>query len=548
MLFRNATLRQAPGSVILVIALGFYAVYQINFLIDPWSSWVHIESAYYDEHLRGTVIANSWAAYSDVIFAQPIRLRQLMQAVELADSYLRPAMVATFGFLPALANASSILYFALCPFLAVLIARRLIGSSAVSAVIIVLAVGAFLTSVGYISSSIFIFHPAKKLVIFETLVAWLVFLQYMQAPQPRYVIVIGALQFAMALTDEVGLSSGGLLCALVAGYVMAFRRESVSHLGWLVGFGVATVAAFAYRWGTNWAALDGGDLFGGESLLDHVLKSFNAPDTNFDTLAKHLAGAFSSFYGFSATKFLFLFGLGGATAIAFFGVLPSTRARIFTRATTGMKSDVAEAGFLFLGALVLLLSNAIVSVLLLQFGGSLHLTAYNYYYANTLPVFAFFIVCAAFRLTAFAVGGQSPLLKLAGWSVQFTLAVALGLALAANVVDMPRVNRLVGMIHNNPYGYGAINEAGNENLRRMSAGSPADGDVMRIPRCSEAAMTRRFTELVDQLGITDTGIREAYLAYPSRPFVGERYLNALIVMMLRRSPKIEMVPAADGQC
>ena len=196
---------------------------------------------------------------------------------------------------------------------------------------------------------------------------------------------------------------------------------------------------------------------------------------------------------------------------------------------------------------MLLVSNAIVSVLLLQFGGSLHLTAYNYYYACTLPVFAFFVVCAMFRLTAFAIGGESPLLKLAGWSVQFTLAVALGLALAANVINMPRVNRLVGMIHNNPYAYGGINEAGNESLRRMSAGSPSDGDVMRIPRCSEAAMAQLFTELVDQLD-APAGIREAYLSYPSRPFVGERYLNALIVMMLRRSPKIELVPAAAGQC
>ncbi len=43
-----------------------------------------------------------------------------MQAVEFVDSYLRPQMVATFGFLPSLANASSVLYFALCPFLAFL--------------------------------------------------------------------------------------------------------------------------------------------------------------------------------------------------------------------------------------------------------------------------------------------------------------------------------------------------------------------------------------------------------------------------------------------
>lgn len=547
MLLRTMPSGLTLGSIIVFVAFGLYAVYQINFLTDPWSSWVHIETPYYDPTLRHAVTMNKWAGYRDVIFAEPIRFRPVMQAVELLDSYLRPAMVATFGFLPSLANASSVVYFAFCPILAVLIARRLVGSTAVDAVLVALAVGVFLTSVGYISASIFVFHPTKKLVILGTLVAFLVFLKYMRAPQPRYLVAIAALQFAMALTDETGLAAGVLFCALVAGYVIAFRRGFIFDLGWLVGSGVATVAAFAYRFGRDWTKLDGAHIYGGEGVLQRLLGSLAGPATNFDVFAGHLAAAFSSLYGFPATKYLFLFGFAGASIIALCGLLPPVRERFFNRPTIGTEDGIAESGFLLLAAVMLLILSITVAVMLVHFGGSLYLSIFNYYYGATLPVFAFFVICSAFRLTAFAAGKHSPLLKLAGWSVRATLGVALILALAANVQNMPRLNRLVAMIHNNPYVYGAINEAGRESLRKARVGSPLPGEVIRIPQCGEATFTREFTELLDQLS-APADIRPAYLYYPSRPFVGERYLVAYFEMMLRRTPAIEVFPGPAGQC
>ncbi len=543
----SRTADQKLGWVILLVACGVYAVYQVIFLTDPWSSWVHIETPYYDPTLRHTVATNSWASYSGVIFAEPIRLRPVMQGLELLDSYLRPAMVTTFGFLPSLANATSVLYFALCPILVILVAHRMLGASAIDAVLVVLAVGAVLTSIGYVSAAIFIFHPSKKIAIAATLVTYLAFLRYMHTPQRRYLIVIGLLQFILAMTDEYALASGLLFCALVAVYVIVFRRKSAFDLIWLAGFAVATFAAFVYRFGLDWTKLEGAHIYQGEGILQRLLGSIAALTTNLDSLSGHLAASFSSLYGYPATKYLFLIALAGAGVLALCGLIPPLQRRLFVRVPGGAEPDVTQFSFFLIASFVFLFLNVVVAVLLLRFGGSNYLSMYNYYYGATLPAFAFLVVCAAFRLTSFAVAERSPLLKLAGWSIRATLSLALIFAIAANIVNVPRVNRLVAMIHNNPYVYGAINEAGIESLRKAPVGAPVPGEVVRIPRCGVATFTREFNDLLDRLSASDV-LRAAYLHYPSNPFVTEKYLAAYFEMMLRRTPTIEVVPGTAQQC
>ncbi len=535
------------SSIILVAAFVVYAVYLVLFLTDPWSSWAHIETPYYDPVIRATVAERTLAGVLAIVFAEPIRLRPVMQGLELLNSLLRPLMVSIFGFNPSLANAISALYFAVCPVLAFFVARRMLGRSAVESILIVLALGVLLTSVGYVSASIFVFHPSKNVVIAATLVAFLVSLRHMQVPKQRYVVAIGALQFTMAMTDEIGLPPGFLMSGMVAVYVIVFRRDLALHLGWLVAFGVATIAAYAYRFGTDWTALAGGHIYGGEGVLQRLLGGAAGAGTSLEAITGHLAAAFSSLYGLSATRYLFLFGVAVAVVVALLGILPAARRRFFTQQADGGTFGVAESSFLMLAAVLFLIVNVYSAVLLLRFGGSLYLSIYNYYYASVLPVFAFLVVCAAFRMTAFATREPSPLLWGAGWFVRTTLGLALGLALAANVVNMPRVNSLAAMIHNNPYIYGAMNEAGRASLRKAPVGAPLPGEIIKVPRCGESTFTREFNKRLDALG-TPESIRRAYLVYPSKPFVDEKYLSAFFVMMLRRNPVIEVVPGSAAQC
>ncbi len=55
----NTILGQALGPIILVIAFVLYTVHYIIFMTDPWSSWIHIETAYFDETIRYTLATNS---------------------------------------------------------------------------------------------------------------------------------------------------------------------------------------------------------------------------------------------------------------------------------------------------------------------------------------------------------------------------------------------------------------------------------------------------------------------------------------------------------
>ena len=99
----------------------------------------------------------------------------------------------------------------------------------------------------------------------------------------------------------------------------------------------------------------------------------------------------------------------------------------------------------------------------------------NYYYASSLPVFSFFATCVAFRLADVA-SRHSGFFKLAGRGLQVAAAIALVLAVIANLQNVPRINRIVGIIHNNPFPYGAINQAGTNALR-------SGAHTVRVPRC-----------------------------------------------------------------
>jgi hypothetical protein len=554
MALRDTRAGRALVPTILVAAVALYATYQINFLMDPWSSWAHVESAHGDAVLKDVLATHQWASYANAIFVgggiddNPARLRFVSNAVELFDSYSRKEMVAIFGFLPSLANVSSVIYFLLCPVVAFLIASRLIGTSLVGAVAIVLSLGVLLTSVGYVSASIFIFHPAKKIVIAGTLIEFLIFVRYMHTDHTRYVILIGMIQFLLALTDEVGLVSGLSLSLFVAIYVIAFRRRSASDLVWLAGFGVATLLAFAYRYWSHWDAVANQNLPELHSTFGQSLLSV-WPAGGFGSIFAHLAGAFSVPYGLPATRLLLLFGLTVAGVIALGGVLVEMRARILRDRGTDAKSrNYAEDGFLFLAALVLLAFNATAAVLLLRFGGAAFLSEYNYYYASVLPVFAFLVACTAFRLATCAMRERSLFLRLTAGSAQVSLALALGLAIAANIENMPRVNRLVGMIHNNPYGYGAINEAGREISRVMSSSSAPERVTVRLRHCDVAMMTRQFQGLLDQLGVAEGEPRQAFMVFPSHPYLDEKVLREFIAMMLRDPPPFDIIPTAGGDC
>jgi hypothetical protein len=298
---------------ILLLAALAYFLWLFQFLTDPWTSWVHFESAEADPTLHN-IMKLRWSTLLGEIVRgagideNPRRLRPVSHAVEHLDSYFRWSIVAVVGFVPALANLSSIIYFTVCPALAFLIAKRLVGLSVVGAILTALALAAFLTSVGYISASIFIIRPAKKIVILLTLLQLLIALWYVAEPRLRYVAMLGALQFVAALTDETGIASGVLIPVLAVALVLAMRRGSAWRFVWLLGFWIVTGAAFALGYLIRLPMIPPESADGLGSLIRALVIPGRTPGAGYivELVFAHLAGSFSTLYGVGATKGLWL--------------------------------------------------------------------------------------------------------------------------------------------------------------------------------------------------------------------------------------------------
>lgn len=533
--------------IVILAALGFYAVLQAKFLIDPYTSWIHVETASGDELLRSYVKGSNWLNYLRVIVrgtgidTNPARLRFVNNAVETFDSYWRQSLVTEIGFVPALSNASSLLYYSFCPLAAVLLARRIIGPTVMGAVAVVLAVGAFLTSIGYESASIFVFHPGKKIVIFVLLLDLIALLSYVRRPRRTLVLLIGLFQFVLVLTDEIGLVCGLLVSGLTAAYILFFARRRRADIAWLIAFVAATVAVYALNYALHWNAVFVQKLPALDGTFGQLLISMWPPG-GLGLLTAHIGGAFSTLYGSQFVVAFLSFSTAMACAAAIF--TPGGRATEGGIAGQQEGLGISQAGFLFLSALVCLALGAAAAVLLLRFVRADVLSKYNYYYASNLPVFAFFVECLAFRLMSFVARSGRPVWIALVRVSQLSLATALGLTIAANVQNMPRFNRLVGMLHYNPYSYGSINKLTNETINAAVAGRAS---TITVPRCSETVLTARYEQLLNAIG-ADAQTRNFFVASVSSPFVDDRVLRAFLSMMLRNPPPIESVDGPAGEC
>ena len=536
--------------IIILAAVGLYAVFQVRFLIDPWSSWIHPETASSDAVLRFYFeTPNSWESYLTVITTgtgtdtNPARLRLFNNAVEFFDAYWRRPLVAEFGFLPALTNASTLIYFLLCPLFAVVVARQLIGRSIFGAIAIVLAVNAFLTSVGFESASIFVFHPGKKIVIFLSLLQLTVFLRYIRRPHIALVALVGACQFALGLTDEIGLVSGLVFSCAAAGYAFLVTGRYLLEVALLAAFGVATAMAYGYNYATHWNEVFVHKLPVLDRTFGQLLLSM-WPSSGLDLAVAHVAGAFSLLYGSRIAGLLLAFSVATTCVLAAVALVAQRSPDEVLADTRGGFGRVASS-YTFLTALVFLVVNSVSAVMLLRFGGSLSLSEYNYYYASNLSVFALLITCSTFRVTNLAAQSKQVISKLAGRAAQLSLAVALALAIAANVQEMPRVNEAFGLLHSNPFLYGVINRLAQDRLHSTS--SATERQVLDIPRCSKDAMTARFDALLDQLNASSR-IRNDLLYLTTQLSQDDRYIHAVMAMMLRKPPPIDVVVAPAGQC
>jgi hypothetical protein len=495
------TQRIDPWRISLAIlgsAASLYVAWAIWFLSDPATSWVHVESA------NGAAVVRSindlaWSTrWGEMLKgvatdANSSRFRPVSHIVEHLDEFLRRGIVAQVGFIPAFANFSSLIYFAVCPVLAFLIARQLLGLSPVAAVVIALALGAFLTSVGYNSPSIFIFRPAKKIINLLVLAQLLAAVWYMHAPRLRLVVALGAMQFLAAMTDEVGLVAGALTPLLCVIYVLANRRAPVSHLYVLVAFWVLTALGFLYG-----ASLRPVSNFTAPSVSSALAALLTA--SFYSSFAAHLAGAFSALYAPTALKVLWLVGI--ATALI-----------IRPRATT-------------LIAAILLLANVGFATLILTYGGAEFMSQHGYYYASVLSVFAFFLTCAA--------------LLSGNLATRAVLGVALVGSIGANIIQAPRLNHAVAVMHNNPYPVEAINRAGDAAL--------AGKATAHMPGCSPSNIGATLDLEFSHLGIDRSRLYGPGSPFPPQPVINERFLPSVYYMMLRNPPHIEIEAEQNASC
>lgn len=546
------------GAVALAAAFIAYAAYQIALWNDPWSSWAHVE-AVDTRHFLRQVLNDGWtrrlldSILNGAGIDTSIRFRPLSHATHVLDAAVGGSLLSVW-FTPVLANASSLIYFGICPVLAVLVARRMLGTTASGTIAGLIALGALLTSVGYVSAGIFIFHPAKKLVILGALLQILLFVAYVQAPRARLATLIGLCQLLLGWSDESGLLAGLMLSGAAAVFAIAHRRlPDLLRLG---GFVALTGAILVGRiLSATPAAADSAEkpvglatalqpllslrLFGpftlpGEHFGGHIEVKWNQTETLFNVVLEHLEGAFSMLYGPPFVRWLVLFGMA-ATLIAAVAIQ-------WPRAGAGSdrtRSEARQSGSLFLIATGLLLAGVISSVLLLNFGGRLFMSSYNFYYASYLPVLAFFAILAAFAVSMAAVDAGTMALKLLGRAIQAGLGIAVAASIVSNVENVPRVDRLMATIHFNPYSYGQVN---------MAAASHRPGSVIRIAQCTPEDVARRFELLLGQLQVTNPGTRADFLYYPSRPFVDLRFLRGYLTVLLKQAPDIEFYPARPGEC
>lgn len=546
------------GAVVLAAAFIAYAAYQITLWNDPWSSWAHVEAVDTRLFLR-QVLNDGWtrrlldSILNGAGIDTAIRFRPLSHATHLLDAAVGSRLLSVW-FTPVLANASSLLYFVACPVLAVLIARRMLGTTALATIAGLVALAALLTSTGYVSAGIFIFHPAKKLVIIGVLLQILLFIAYVQAPRAALAIPIGLCQLLLAWSDESGLLAGLMISGAAAVFAIAQRRlADVLRLG---GFVALTGAILAGRMlsGTP-AAMNSTEkpvdlaaalqpllslrLFGpftlpGEHFGGHIEVKWNQTETLFNVAVEHLEGAFSMLYGPPFVRWLMLFGMATATITAV--------ATLVTSAATPSERAAREArqsSWLFLTAAGLLLAGVMSSILLLNFGGRLFMSSYNFYYASFLPVLAFFAILAAFAVAMTALGTKTPALKLLGRAIQMSLGIAVSASIVSNVENVPRLDRLMAMIHFNPYSYGQVN---------VAAANHRPGSAIRIARCTPEDVRQRFDRLLAELDVRNPGTRADFLYYPDRPFVDERFIQRYLLLQLGREPAIDFYPARPGEC
>lgn len=546
------------GAVVLAAAFIAYAVYQFTLWNDPWSSWAHVEAVDTRLFLQ-QVLNDGWSRrlldsiLNGAGIDTSIRFRPLSHATHLLDAAVGSGLLSVW-FTPVLANASSLLYFAICPILAVLLARRMLGTTALATIASLIAFGALLTSTGFISAGIFIFHPAKKLVIVGALLQVLLFVAYVQAPRARLATLIGLCQLLLAWSDESGLLAGLMLSGVAAVFAIAHRRlPDLLRLGSfvtltgaiLVGRVLSGAPAAAdptekpVDLATALQPLLSLRLFGpftlpGEHFGGHIEVTWNQSETLFNVVREHLEGAFSMLYGPPSVRWLMLFGMA-ATAIAAIAIqLPSGMPR-----SDRVRADARQSGSLFLIAAALLLAGVISSVLLLNFGGRLFMSSYNFYYASYLPVLAFFAILAAFAVSRTAVDAETLALKLLGRAIQAGLGIAVAASIVSNVENVPRLDRLMAIIHFNPYSYGQVN---------MAAENHRPGSAIRIAQCTQEDIKRRFDRLLAELDVRNPGTRADFLYYPGRPFVDERFLRRYLLLLLRQEPDIEFYPARAGEC
>jgi len=546
------------GAVVLAAAFIAYAAYQITLWNDPWSSWAHVEAVDTRLFLR-QVLNDGWsprlldAILNGAGIDTAIRFRPLSHATHLIDAAVGSRLLSIW-FTPVLANASSLLYFVVCPVLAVFVARRMLGTTALATVAGLVALAALLTSTGYVSAGIFIFHPAKKLVVIGVLLQLLLFVAYVQTPRTAPVVLIGLCQLLLAWSDESGLLAGLMISGAAAVFAIAQRRlADVLRLG---GFVALTGAILAGRMlsGTP-AAMNSTEkpvdlaaalqpllslrLFGpftlpGEHFGGHIEVKWNQTETLFNVAVEHLEGAFSMLYGPPSVRWLMLFGMATATITAV--------ATLVTSAATPSERAAREArqsSWLFLTAAGLLLAGVMSSILLLNFGGRLFMSSYNFYYASFLPVLAFFAILAAFAVAMTALGTKTPALKLLGRAIQMSLGIAVSASIVSNVENVPRLDRLMAMIHFNPYSYGQVN---------VAAANHRPGSAIRIARCTPEDVRQRFDRLLAELDVRNPGTRADFLYYPDRPFVDERFIQRYLLLQLGREPAIDFYPARPGEC
>ncbi len=546
------------GAVVLASALIAYVAYQITLWNDPWVSWAHVEAVDTRYFLR-QVLNDGWSRrLLDSILDgagidTAIRFRPLSHATHLLDAAVGSRLLSVW-FTPALANASSLIYFVACPILAVFVARRTLGTTSAATLAGLIAVAALLTSTGYVSAGIFIFHPAKKLVILGALLQLLLFVVYVRLPRAGLATLIGLCQLLLAWSDESGLFIGLMLSGIAGVFAIAQRRlPDLLRLG---GFVALTGAILIGRVlsGTP-AALDPTEkpvdmatalqpllslrLFGpftmpGEHFGGHIEVKWNQGETLFNVVLEHLEGAFSMLYGPPFVRWLVLFGMV-ATMIATVAILLSSG----PSRSNPARGEAKRSGWLFLTAAGLLLAGVLSSILLLNFGGRLFMSSYNFYYASFLPVLAFFATLAAFAVSMAAVGAEAPALKLLGRAIQACLGIAVATSIVSNVENVPRLDRLMAMIHFNPYSYGQVN---------VAAAAHRPGSAIRIAQCTPEDMTQRFDRLLAGLDVRNPGTRADFLYYPSRPFVDGRFLQRYLQLLLKQEPDIEFYPARPGEC